>query len=89
MGIQCLKMPNARRGADLNADVADGINHAEPDYVLSTVSTELTKERKVPKERKRCDYYFSSKDLTSRLRTTPYPKWPRFPYPLHFIWNFS
>ncbi len=46
MGIQCLKMPNARRGADLNADVADGINHAEPDYVLSTVSTELTKERK-------------------------------------------
>ncbi len=28
------------------------------------------KERKVSKERKRCDYYFSSKDLTSRIRTT-------------------
>ena len=68
MGIQSLKMPHARRGADLNAE-ADGINHAEPDCALSTVSTELTKERKVPKERKRCDYYFSSKDLTCRLRT--------------------
>ena len=38
-------MPHARRGADLNAE-ADGINHAEPDCALSTVSTELTKERK-------------------------------------------
>ena len=64
MGIQCLKMPNARRGADLNADVADGINHAEPDYVLSTVSTELTKERKKSTKKKK----------ENAATTTFYPK---------------
>jgi len=46
-------MLHARRGADLNAEHTPAVNHADPDCALSTVSTELTKERKGPKERKK------------------------------------
>ena len=76
-------MPHARRGADLNAE-ADGINHAEPDCALSTVSTELTKERKkVPKkERKHYGYYFLSQRTKIPPPNRTYPFRLRFPYPL-------
>jgi hypothetical protein len=86
----CLKMPHVQRGADLNAEYAYGINHAESDCALSTVSTKLTKERKkVPKkERKHYGYYFLSPRTKIPPPNHPYPFRLHFPYPLQY-YGFS